>query len=340
MIDHPFVTVVTPFYNTAEYLRECIESVLAQTYSTFEYLLVDNHSSDGSAAIAAEYADKDSRIRVIRNAEFVGQVPNYNGALRNVSPKSRYVKVVQADDWIFPECLERMVAVGESHPSAAIISSYRLRGAEVCGTGIEWPTECMSGRDVSRMQLLEGRFVFGSPTTLMYRSDLLAKRDPFYSEVSLHEDTELCYEVLAKADLGFVHQVLSFSRVGNSGNLTAIETYFWTVLHSYMTLRKFGPVSLSREEFVKRMRPVRADYLRILGENVVLGRDDPFWQYHRQGLAAIGEDLPSRWTLAPQIARAAIKAVARPRWLTRERDRLKRVRSGNGQSLSIGRGEK
>jgi hypothetical protein len=128
--------------------------------------------------------------------------------------------------------------------------------------------------------------------------------------------------------------------VGNSGNLTAIETYFWTVLHSYMTLRKFGPVFLSREEFVKRMRPVRADYLRILGENVVLGRDDPFWQYHRQGLAAIGEDLPSRWTLAPQIARAAIKAVARPRWLTRERDRLKRVRSGNGQSLSIGRGEK
>jgi len=340
MTDLPLVSVVTPFYNTVEFLRECIESVLAQTYPRFEYLLVDNQSTDGSAAIAAEYAAKDSRIRVIRNAKFVGQVPNYNGALRDVAPKARYVKVVQADDWIFPECLERMVAVGESHPTAAIISSYRLRGGEVCGTGIEWPTECISGRDVGRMQLLDGRFLFGSPTTLMYRSDLLARREPFYSESSLHEDTELCYEVLAKADLGFVHQVLSFSRVGNNGNLTAIETYFWTLLHSYMMLRKFGPVFLSGEELAKRLRPVRAEYLRILGENALVGREQPFWHYHRQGLATVGEKLPSRWALAPQIARATLKAVVRPRWLRRERARLKRFRDGNDQNTQIAHGER
>src|SRR5450759_1540243 len=202
MTDRPLVSVVTPFYNTADFLRECIESVLAQTHPRFEYLLVDNQSSDGSGAIAAEYAKKDPRIRLIRNAKFVGQVANYNGALRHVTPQARYVKLVQADDWIFPECLERLVAVGESHPTAAIISSYRLRGGEVCGSGIGWPTECISGRSVSRLQLLEGRFVFGSPTTLLYRSDLLAKREPFYSESSLHEDTELCYETLTKADLG------------------------------------------------------------------------------------------------------------------------------------------
>jgi len=340
MTDLPLVSVVTPFYNTADFLRECIESVLAQTYPRFEYLLVDNQSTDGSAAIAAEYAAKDSRIRVIRNAKFVGQVPNYNGAMRHVAPTARYVKIVQADDWIFPECLDRMVALGESHPAAAIISSYRLRGSEVCGAGIEWPTECISGRSVSRMQLLEGHFLFGSPTTLMYRSDLLAKREPFYSESSLHEDTELCYEVLANADLGFVHQILSFSRVGNNGNLTAIETYFWTLLHSYMTLRKFGPVFLSPEELAKRMRPVRAKYLRILGENVLLGREQKFWHYHSEGLATVGEELPSRWTLAPHIARAALKALVRPRWLSRERDRLKWVRNGNEQSPTISPGEK
>jgi glycosyltransferase involved in cell wall biosynthesis len=340
MSNLPLVSVVTPFYNTADFLGECIESVLAQTYTRFEYLLVDNQSTDGSACIAAKYAEKDSRIRLIRNEAFVGQVPNYNGALRHVAPNARYVKIVQADDLIFPECLERMVEVGESHPTAAIISSYRLRGGEICGGGIEWPAECISGRTVSRMQLLDGHFVFGSPTTLLYRSDLLAEREPFYSESSLHEDTELCYEVLGKSDLGFVHQVLSFSRVGNSGNLTAIETYFWTLLHSYMTLRKFGPQFLSRDELEKRMRPVRAEYLRILGENAVVGREQPFWNYHRQGLATIGEELPSRWTLAPQIARAALKAVVKPRWLSRERARLKRVRDDNVQNTPIARGEK
>ena len=85
MRDEPLVSVVTPFYNTAEFLRECIESVLSQTYSNFEYILVDNQSTDGSAAIAAEFAARDQRIRVVRNERFVDQVPNYNGALLHVS---------------------------------------------------------------------------------------------------------------------------------------------------------------------------------------------------------------------------------------------------------------
>jgi glycosyltransferase involved in cell wall biosynthesis len=340
MSELPLVSVVTPFFNTAEFLRQCIESVLAQTYRQFEYLLVDNQSTDGSAAIAAEYAEMDSRVRVIRNPKFVGQVPNYNGALRHVAPESQYVKIVQADDWIFPECLERMVAVGESHPNAAIISSYRLRGQEVSGGGIRWPTECISGRNAARMQLLEGRFVFGSPTTLLYRAALLAKRDPFYSETSLHDDSDLCYEVLADADFGFVHQVLSFSRMGNSGNLTAIDTFFWTLLDSYMTLRKFGQTFLAQEELAIRIRAVRAEYLRILGESRLLGRDPEFWQYHRRGLVTVGEALPSGWSLAPQVARAAVKALLRPKWFWRERTRLKAARDGRGSDSSVGRREK
>jgi len=323
MTDRPLVSVVTPFYNTAGFLRECIESVLAQTYTNFEYLLVDNQSTDGSAAIAARYAEKDSRVRVIRNKNFVGQVPNYNGAVRQVAPNARYIKIVQADDWIFPECLDRMVAVGESHPSTAIISSYRLKGKEVCGTGVEWPNECISGRTVGRLQLLNGVFLFGSPTTVMYRADLLAEREPFYSESSFHEDTELCYEALTEADLGFVHQVLSFSRVGNAGELSAIETFFWVELGSYLALRKFGAEFLSPEELEDRMRSVRGEYFRILGENVLLGRERDFWEYHRRGLATIGEELPSRWELARHIARAGVKAVVRPRWLLRERGRFR-----------------
>jgi len=323
MTDRPLVSVVTPFYNTADFLRECIESVLAQTHTNFEYLLVDNQSTDGSAAIAAEYAKKDSRVRVIRNAEFVGQVPNYNGAVRHVAPSARYIKIVQADDWIFPECLERMVAVGESHPSAGIISSYRLKGREVCGTGVEWPTECLSGRTVGRLQLLDGVFLFGSPTTVLYRANLLAKRDPFYSEDSFHEDTELCYETLVEADLGFVHQVLSFSRVGNTGELTTIETFSWIELGAYLALRKFGPEFLSPDELADRTHSVRANYYKMLGENVLLGRERAFWDYHRRGLATIGEEIPSRWDLARHIARAGVKAVVKPRWLWRERARFR-----------------
>ena len=324
MKTQPFVSVVTPFYNTADYLADCIESVLAQTYSNFEYILVDNQSTDGSAAIAAAYAAKDKRIRVVRNATFVGQVPNYNGALRQVSPAAVYVKMVQADDCIFSECLDRMVAVAESHPSAAIVSSYYLTGAHICGGGIEWPVECIPGATASRMHLLEGRFLFGTPTTLLYQGDLVRSRDPFFSESSLHEDTELCHEVMTHSDLGFVHQVLSFNRVGNGGILTSVDSFHWQLLDFYLTLRKCGPLFLTPDELADRIRTVRAEYLRVLGESAVLQREPEFWAYHEKGLKTVGEELPSRLELAPQLGRAVLKAAVRPKWFFGERGRLRK----------------
>ena len=340
MSHQPFVSVVTPFYNTADYLRECIESVLVQTYSNFEYLLVDNQSTDASAAIAAEYAAKDKRIRVIRNPEFVGQVANYNGALRHVSAGARYVKMVQADDCIFPECLERMVAVGESNPTAAIITSYYLTGSHICGSGVDWPTQCIPGRKANRLHLLEGKFLFGTPTTLLFRGDLVASRQPFYSESSLHEDTELCHEVMTTADLGFVHQVLSFNRVGNSGILTAIDTFNWQLLDFYTTLVRCGPLSLSSEELDERVGQIRAEYLWMLGESILFGREPEFWNHHRNGLATIGEQLPSRLALVPHVARAALKAVAHPKWFLRERSRLKNSAASHRQIRSTSEGRK
>src|SRR5437763_12230991 len=101
----PLVSVVTPFYNTEAYLAECIESVLAQSHRDFEYILVNNRSTDRSADIAEQYARRDPRIRLFHNDTFLTQIQNYNQALRRISPESRYFKMVQADDFIFPRCL-------------------------------------------------------------------------------------------------------------------------------------------------------------------------------------------------------------------------------------------
>src|SRR5215471_7959294 len=106
--DEPLVSVVTPVYNGAAYLRECIESVLAQTYSNFEYIVVNNCSTDETLPIAEEYARKDKRIRVYSNDELLPIIANHNRTFRLISPQSKYCKQVSADDWIFPECLGRM----------------------------------------------------------------------------------------------------------------------------------------------------------------------------------------------------------------------------------------
>ncbi|MGE0406800.1 MAG: glycosyltransferase family 2 protein, partial [Candidatus Korobacteraceae bacterium] len=66
----PLVSIITPVYNGEEFLVECIESVLAQTYQNWEYIIVNNHSKDRSLEIAEEYARRDPRVRVVTGKEF------------------------------------------------------------------------------------------------------------------------------------------------------------------------------------------------------------------------------------------------------------------------------
>src|SRR5689334_20495375 len=101
---NPLVSIVTPVYNGEAYLRECIESVLSQTYSNWDYTIVNNCSTDRTLEIAEEYAARDSRIRICSGDTFVRVVENHNRAFRQISPKSAYCKVLAADDWLFPEC--------------------------------------------------------------------------------------------------------------------------------------------------------------------------------------------------------------------------------------------
>src|ERR1700691_2498456 len=112
----PLVSVITPVYNEEKHLGECIESLLRQTYQNWECIVANNCSTDDSGRIARDYAARDPRIRVEDNQQFVRAVANFNGALGRISLASKYCKIVFADDWIFPECLEQMVAVAEEYP--------------------------------------------------------------------------------------------------------------------------------------------------------------------------------------------------------------------------------
>src|SRR6476646_9765013 len=137
MTEHsPLVSVVTPFYNSERDLARCIESVLDQRYPNFEYVLVDNQSTDGSHEIARSYADHDDRIRLLTTDRFLSQVENYNFALTQISADSRWCKIRQADDWLYPQCLAEMVAVGEASPTVGLVSSYSWRGEQILCLGL------------------------------------------------------------------------------------------------------------------------------------------------------------------------------------------------------------
>ncbi len=280
----PLVSVVTPVYNCEKYLAECIESVLAQTYHNWEYVIVNNCSTDRSLQIAQDHALKDSRIRIHNNSQFLGMLQNHNHALRQICADSKYCKVVHADDWLFPECVEKMVQLAEEHPSVGLVGAYGLEEIYVTWHGLPYPSTVVPGREICRQSLLEGLYVFGTPTCLLIRNDLVRSRKCFYSESNFHADSEVCYELLQNTDFGFVHQVLTFTRRHNAAATTFAER-FNTFLPGELTcLVKYGRVYLASEEYEKCLKENLDGYYRFLAESLLSRREKEFWDYHRTEL--------------------------------------------------------
>jgi len=291
----PLVSVVTPVYNTEKYLSECIESVLAQTYQNWEYVIVNNCSTDRSPEIAQHYAQRDARIRIHNNDRFLNQFQNWNHTMRQISPESKYCKVVHADDWLFPECIAQMVKVAEEHPSVGIVSAYRLDETQVRSDRLPYPSTFVSGREICRLSLLGvggvGLHVFGSPTSLLIRSDVIRSREAFYDESIIHADTAVCFDILQDYDFGFVHQVLTFTRRHNE-SLTSLTHRFDTLrLARLVRVLRYGPVYLSEEEYTKRLERMIESYHRFLARSVFELKGREFRNFHRNELKKLGYSL-------------------------------------------------
>jgi glycosyltransferase involved in cell wall biosynthesis len=310
----PLVSVVTPFYNTADYLAECIESVLAQSYGNFEFILQDNASMDGSTDIAARFARIDERIRLVRREELLPQVSNYNAALTQIHRESKYCKIVQADDWIDPECIQRMVRLAERSDRVGLVSSYCLEGTAVRCTGLEHRETLLDGRELARRHLLSSFFLFGTPTTVMYRSDIVRARRPFFREGRYHEDTEACYEILRDWDFGFVHQILSFSRVREDSIYSTMKAFDSPILDKLICLRMYGPQFLQEQEMSSEWRRYTSNYYDRLARGALQLRGNDYWKFHRDGLGTAGLRLdPARLGLA--VFRALLSRLMCPREL-------------------------
>lgn len=121
----PKLSVIVPVYNTEKYLRECIDSILAQTFTDFELILVDDGSTDGSGAICDEYAAKDPRIQVIHQQNG-GVTRARKAGVRNAS--GVYFGFVDSDDWIHSEMFAQMMKCVETGADIAICDVYLEHG--------------------------------------------------------------------------------------------------------------------------------------------------------------------------------------------------------------------
>ena len=108
----PKVSVVVPVYNVEKYLRECLDSLLAQKLKDIEIIVVNDGSTDSSADIAAEYAARDSRVRLIsKENEGYGKTMNRGFS----EARGEYVGIVESDDFADPRMFKDMYKFAKKH---------------------------------------------------------------------------------------------------------------------------------------------------------------------------------------------------------------------------------
>jgi glycosyltransferase involved in cell wall biosynthesis len=286
--EQPLVYVLTPVYNGEKYLAECIESVLGQTYQHWQYCVLNNKSTDGSRRIAEDYAKKDARLRVLDTPQFFNHLANQNLGLRQMPAEAAYCKIVHADDWLYPECLAKMVVLAEANPKVLLVGSYGLRQDRVAWDGVPYTTRVMDGPELCRRTLLGGPYLFGSPTSLLIRADEVRKRSDFFNEGNPQADKEICFDILRNGDFGFVHQVLTFTREHAEADPSGTRSLHTSRPGDLLILMKYGSAFLSPEEFKACEKRQWKDYHTMLGNLVFQNKAPNFWQYHKTMLRNVG----------------------------------------------------
>jgi len=122
--DEPLVSVIMAAWNSEKYIAEAIESVQAQTYTNWELIVVDDASTDRTPEIVQEYAERDPRIRLLRNTENQGPAPSRNRAIRE--SRGEFIAVLDSNDIALPNRLEVTVPVMQQNPDVAVVGGLAV----------------------------------------------------------------------------------------------------------------------------------------------------------------------------------------------------------------------
>ena len=223
-----------------------------------------------------------------------GSSENHNRAFRLISPSAEYCKVVSADDWIYPECVSKLVDLAERHPSVGIVGSYAANANGVRWGNVPLDREVFPGHDAARAYLLGTIDSFWTPSTVLYRASLVRSTDTFFPGVAPSADLEACLNCLTESDLGFVHQILSFERIHGEAMTAQVRSMNSQLLDRLRILIEFGPRFLSPDESQRRREEQLSEYYGVLAAASFNFRERAFWRYHKRALGELGYSVYDR----------------------------------------------
>lgn len=236
----PYLTVLMPIYNGERYLRSALESILAQTFTDFELLIIDDGSTDSSRAICDSYCD--SRMRIVTNERNLGLIATLNRGLDLA--RGEFVARMDCDDISFPRRLERQIEFMERHPEVGISGTWYEIVSDHGRRTITRPTED---------RILRFFLVFDN--MFLHSSMILRKR--FLDSNSLRYDPKFRYA----EDYEFWVRCSEYTRIANLPEVLVLYRQ-----HSENTSTRF------RKEQRRTVGCVRRQQLQLLG--MMLANDE------------------------------------------------------------------
>ena len=219
------VSIITPCFNGDKYIAETIESVLSQTYTQWEMIIVDDGSTDRTAEIAEEYASRDDRVMLLRQGN--GGTAKARNAGMNLA-RGRYIALLDADDLWEPLFLEKQMAFMAQNDAICVCSAYRRideQGREIHHPTVPLPVITPKEmRVMNRIGCLTGLYDSRRHGKIYLHEELKSIRDDYaywYDIVSLEGQAFGNPEILAR------YRVLTGSTTGNKLKLVSKQYQFY-----------------------------------------------------------------------------------------------------------------
>ncbi|MCQ2236862.1 MAG: glycosyltransferase [Bacteroidales bacterium] len=243
------ISVIVPVYNVENYLEKCLNSIVEQSYSNLDIILINDGSTDNSAKICEEFASHDSRIRLI-NQENQGLSGARNTGIGLI--RGKYVTFVDSDDWIDYNYVETLYNLIVEHDADVSVVSFIYEEQVKTTNGVIEKT---------RVKYNDGRvFVFDTHSALrelcrdkvlqnlawgkIYKSSLWLDNNILYPIGKLYEDVYTAFEIFVRVSKVVVYNVTRYHYRVRVGSIVNSKT--WISLYDYVTAKR-----LQAEQCVK-----------------------------------------------------------------------------------------
>jgi glycosyltransferase involved in cell wall biosynthesis len=295
-----------PVYNAAPYLAEATESILNQTFRDFEFIIVNDGSTDDTAVILAQYANSDARVKVYHQKN-EGTIAARNRGCRLA--RGKYIAVMDADDISLPRRFERQLGYLEKHPEVGILGTWLCTVDDE--TGVVTDSWCPS----TNPKMLKWTNFFGvcvaQGTVLMRRN--IIQEIGFYRADALHsEDSDLWLRAAATTVFGNVPEILYKYRIwSGSGSRLHSQIGWESHVRSLMRFIKESTNIEPSPEAVAGLRQTRVGppfkSLRQIHETAAL-IEGLYNKFVKDNLLTRYERSEISWDAAKRIASMALQA--------------------------------